>query len=529
MARGVWGLDVSKSCLKAVRLELNDDRPEITDVDIIDYTPAASRDDAALEQEIRMALSLFTSRHNLKKDNIAASLPGHSTFNRFIKLPPTDPARLKDIVQYEAQQHIPFPINEVIWAYQMVERQYQPGEELEAVLFAVKKDLIDQFLATMSLAGVQIDIIQFAPVALYNFISYSGLVQKSGVILDMGANNTDLILIDDNKFWIRNLPIVGNDITHAIEKKFELPFAEAEKLKVSAAQSPQAGKIFTTIQPVLKDLVGEIHRSIGYYKSLSPMGKPPAFTKMVAMGNATRVIYFDEFVSQRLQMELIRLKKMDKFEVSPKLDPAILATQMPSLGVAIGLGLQYLGQTINRINLLPQEIIKIKQATKRKPFIAAIAAIATIIVLMMWWTSGKTLDALNEVSEKVDEQTKNWKEIDRKYKNVSNMVEFEDKLKRLIQTIPNREILELTIICGLICRRQSGVLDEMLSRDFVKAELGKRLADAFNIAVPPDAILLKGAVAELKIGDLEGMHDEEAPKESDKKYYRFKIVLDIPL
>lgn len=441
MAKGVWGLDISKSSVKAVRLESKHGTIELTDVDVIDYTPAAERDDESLEQEIRMALSLFTSRHNLKKDLVAASLPGHTTFNRFIKLPPTDPARLKDIIQYEAQQHIPFPIQEVIWTYQMIERVYQPGEEREAVIFCIKKDLIDKFLGIMTLAGVRIDIIQFAPVSLYNYIMYRGAPDKNVVILDLGANNTDLILVDEDKFWIRNLPIVGNDITKAIQQKFDLPFPEAEKLKISAAQSPQAGKIFTTIQPILKDLVGEVHRSIGYYKSLSPMGKAPNFTRMLAMGNASRVIYFDEFVSQRLQMEIVRFKKLDKIEINEKIEQSNLVPQLASLGVALGLGLQGLNVTTNRINLMPPELIKIKEVSRRKPFVAATLGVVALILLFLYLGAIKTYSELEKADKQAEELIAPLPGYTKKLDAVVKEKDIlESKLKKLVRDVPPREI-----------------------------------------------------------------------------------------
>jgi len=395
MASGVWGLDVSKSSLKAVHLESVKGRVELVEIDVIEYTPVPSRDEAGLEQEIRMALSTFIGRHKPKGNLIAAALPTHATFNRFIKLPPAQPERLHSIVQYEAQQHIPFPINEVIWTYEKMERVYQPGEEIDVVLLAVKKELVDQFLALMSVSGIRVNIVQFAPVALYNYIMYEGVGERNFVILDVGANNTDLILVDDNKFWVRNLPIVGNDFTKAIQQKFDLPYAEAENLKVSVSGAQQAGKIFTALQPVLKDLVGEIHRSIGYYKSLAPLGKPSNFTKIVTVGNATRTAYFDEFISQRLQMEVIKLKEWKKIYIQPGVNQEILNKQLPAFGVATGLALQGLNVTTNRINLLPPELIKTAQAQKRKPLIAAMAGLIALILIMLYFSGKNTLSSLD--------------------------------------------------------------------------------------------------------------------------------------
>lgn len=440
MAKGVWGLDVSKSSLKAARLQFIKGRVELTDVDVIEYSPAPSRDEAGLEQEIRIALSTLVSRHKLKGDVIAASLPSHSAFNRFVKLPPVASERLNEIVQYEAQQHIPFPINEVIWRYQSIERIYQPGEELDVVLFAIKKELVDQFLALLSLSRISVDIIQFAPMSLYNFIMLDADIGKNLVILDIGANNTDLILVDKEKFWIRNLPIVGNDITRAIQQKLDLPFPEAEKLKVNTT-SQETGKVFNAIQPVLKDLVSEIHRSIGYYKSLSSPGKSVEFEKIVMLGNASKTIYFGEFLSQRLQLEATRLSRLNKIDIGLNLaNKNMLQDNLPALGVAFGLGLQGLGLTANRINLLPQELVRLKSVSRKKPYIAAFAAIVALALTVFHFSAASHVDQLEKTRDEVEILLQDSKDIRQRYEKVKKVDDKINQLEEMSRVIPERDI-----------------------------------------------------------------------------------------
>jgi len=584
MARGVWGLDVSKSSLKAVRLEYKKGKAELTDIDIIEYPLSPNRDERSLDEEINKALSLFSSRHNIKRDKIAVSLPSHSTFNRFIKLPPSDPSTFKDILQDEVKKHLPFEINEVIWRYQIIERAYQPGEEIDAVLFAVKKDLVENFIAKLVLGGIKIDVLQFTPVALYNYLKYQeeGL-DKNIVILNVGATNTDLILVNDDKFWIRNLPVVGNDITKAVQQKFEVPFEEAEKMKVFAAQSPQAGKIFTAIQPVLKDLSGEIHRSVTYYKSLSPAGKTVSFPKMMVLGNATRVIYFDEYVTQKLQMEIVRLKKLNKIEINPHADQSSLTSQLISLGVALGLALQYFNLTLIKSNLLPDEIIKKQEIQKRKSLVTAALGICAIVLVMFYVTAYKTYSALDECYKRSEEKTKKWNADKERFDKAQQVTEIESKLNRLVENIPARDIwskvfnalnnlpaiksnfalpagyieksdtdtlqqleafykekiwllkleaidkyhdelkkqvLELTIIGGLRYRDETD--NPEAYKNLIKEKLINPMLQILYVVVPPDLILLGGPVGELKT-------DEESPDTTSKKYYRFKVTLTIQL
>ena len=401
MAKAVWGIDVSKFSIKAVRAEGGKGGVTITGLEVIEYPVPTGQEEIDVNERIREGLRGFMAKAHAQKDLLCCSIPGHATFNRFIKLPQVEPKRIAEIVRYEAQQHIPFPIDEVIWDFQKIERNYEVGEEMEVVLFAIKKDIVSSFLGDLQAVNIEIDQLQFAPVALYNFMMYDQDVSRASVVLDMGADNTDLIIIDGDKFWIRNLPIAGNDITKAIAKKFNCAFNEAEKLKVTAAQSPQAAKIFNVIQPVLKDLVGEIHRSIGYYKSLS---KTARLERLVIAGNSSKTLNFQKFLSQQLQMEAVKITKLGKLAVGSRVSEPQLQKYLPSLGVALGLALQGLGESSNHVNLLPPELVAKKKVAAKRPFVIAAAAclVATAGASFVGGTQEKaSLDQLKVTAEQV--------------------------------------------------------------------------------------------------------------------------------
>ncbi|HUR38081.1 MAG TPA: pilus assembly protein PilM, partial [Planctomycetota bacterium] len=295
MAKGVWGIDVSKSSVKVVRLEGD----TLTHSGVFPYDSAGTGEAPDIDAQIKSTLTQIKAQYKISGEPVIFSLPSHSTFNRLIKLPPVEEAKIPEIVKYEAQSQIPFNIEEVIWDYQYVERDYQPGEEKEVILFAIKRDIVEQFLGNIAELKFNTEAVQFAPVALFNFLLRDQDFKGATVALDMGGDNTDLIVIDGTKFWVRNLPITGNDITKALQKAFNIPFEEAEKLKLKAGQSQQAQKIFNAVQPILRDLVNEINRSMGYYKSISKTSK---FDQIILLGNSTKTLNFQKFVSQSLQL-----------------------------------------------------------------------------------------------------------------------------------------------------------------------------------------------------------------------------------
>src|SRR5688572_8792100 len=400
MGRGVWGIDVSKFSVKAIRLEAGPAGMVLTNVGVMPYEGTDSGEPVNLDSEIRHSLAELKVRLKIGTEKVVLSLPGHSTFNRLIKLPPVQDGKLEEVVRYEAQSQIPFPIDEVIWDYQFVERAYAPGEEKEVILFAIKKEIVEQFLSNISSLGLNVDAIQFAPVALYNFLSYDQEIGSSSIAIDMGADNADLLIVDGAKFWIRNLPITGNDITKALQKAFKVSFAEAEKLKRKAASTPQAQKIFNAAQPVIRDLIGEVHRSIGYYKSIS---KQVRFEKVLVLGNASRFVNFQKFVSQTLQMPAMHVTKLNRIAIGGDLDGAHVSEDLTTISTSIGLALQGFGESNNKVNLLPPAFRKSREMKRKQPLVVVAAAGMIALVGTMWFMADAESSELTKKEKQANE------------------------------------------------------------------------------------------------------------------------------
>lgn len=428
MAKSAWGIDISKYSVKCVKLVRTKAGIELAAIDVIEYPSQTGNEQVSLDQKVFDAMTQFRRNNSTRGCNLLFSLPGHSIFNRLVKLPPVEEAKIPEVVRFEAQSQIPFPIEEVLWDYQLINRQYGVGEEKEAIVFAIKKDIVEQFLENLKALNFPIDAIQFAPVALYNFLKWDQETGSSCVALDIGADNTDLILIDNDKFWVRNLPITGNDITKALQKAFGLTFQDAEKLKIRAGQSQQIQKIFGVIQPVLKDLVGEMHRTIGYYKSLSRGVK---FDKIYLLGNASKTVNFQRFMSQSLQLPAFRLAKLNNMGVVPSIDEGTLQRYLPTLGAAIGLALQGLGETANKVNLLPKQYVQEKASIRKRPFvIAAVALLFLSLFLFYGYLSGK-VDALAAVKGNIDKTLANFSQQEDQYKTASDMMPLVNSIETI--------------------------------------------------------------------------------------------------
>ena len=351
--QAVWAIDIGQAALKAIKLVPGETPEQVVAeaFDFIEYPKILSQPDADPDELVREALATFTDRNEVKGCKVAISVPGQSGLVKFIKLPPVEKKRIPDIVKFEAKQQIPFALDEVVWAYQQIGGDDEVNEEeftmAEVGLFAMKRDQINRAILPFAVAGIEVDIVQMSPIALYNFITFDQLKgsgsKESVVLLDIGADNTDLIITDGTRIWQRNVPIGGNHFTRALTKELKLTFAKAEHLKRNATKAPDPRSIFTAMRGVFNDFASEINRSIGFYSSINRTAK---IRKLIGMGNGFKLPGLQKFLQQNLNHEVGRLEGFDKMVGDEVKSAPQFQDNLASFAVAYGLGVQGLKQGV---------------------------------------------------------------------------------------------------------------------------------------------------------------------------------------
>ncbi|HDZ21445.1 hypothetical protein LCGC14_0125020 [marine sediment metagenome] len=369
--RTVWGIDIGQCALKALKVVDFEGILQVVDFDIIEHPEILSQPDVDKGELIRQSLEQFLSRHSTQGATIALAVPGQSSFTRFFKPPPVDIKELPRIVQYEAAQQIPFAIEEVVWEWQAFTSEDSP--DIEVGIFAMKRQDIAEALAHLSDVGLHADVVQVAPLAVYNFVTFDEQAAAEGATLvaDVGADKTDLIVVDGSKLWTRTIQIGGNNFTEALARAFKLSFAKAEKLKRTAATSKYARQVFQAMRPVFADLVQEIQRSVGYYISLH---RESTFTKLLGLGNGFRLPGLQKFLEQNLQFPVTRLDSFKQISPAEGVNVPGFGEGVLSFAVAYGLAAQVLRPTRVTTNLLPEEIARRRLWVRKIPWFAATAA-----------------------------------------------------------------------------------------------------------------------------------------------------------
>ncbi|MDP6636621.1 MAG: type IV pilus assembly protein PilM [Phycisphaerae bacterium] len=379
-AKSVWGIDIGQCALKALKLSDADGQFQVDAFEVIEHPENLRGPDVDRSEVFINALGQFLAKNDVSNSTVAVSVPGQSSFMRFVKLPPVEPKRIPSIVRFEAEQQIPFPIDEVVWRWQTFHDPDSP--DVEVGIFAMKRMEIAEMLATMAFASLKVDLVQMAPLALYNFMCADGQLATDGATLlaDVGADKTDLVVADGPRIWTRTIQIGGNNFTEALVRAFKLSFGKAESLKRTAATSKYARQVFQAMRPVFADLVQEIQRSIGYYTSLH---RESRFKRVLGLGNGFRLPGLQKFLEQNLNIPVVKIDSYNGPVLSPSLSEPTFTEDILSFGVAYGLAIQGLDQAKVATNLLPDEVVRKRLWDRKRPWFAASAA--ALLVAMCCW------------------------------------------------------------------------------------------------------------------------------------------------
>lgn len=392
MARSpyVWGIDIGKAALKALRCRPGDEpRKLVVDsFDHIQYPQFLSQSDADAGEIVRNALAEFTGRHNLAGDTVAVSVPGQLGLTKFIKLPPIEAKKIPDIVKYEARQQIPFPLEQVVWSWQRLAGGIEESGfviDAEVALFAMKSDQVEKSIAPLVEAGVHIDILQLAPIALANLAMFDLLPDPaeidpdspppSIVLVSMGVDSTDLVVTNGLRIWQRSMSIGGNSFTKALVKDHKLTFARAEELKCNAVRAEDPKAVYTAMRPVFDEFAVELQRSLSYFTSTD---RTAQIGKVFMLGNAAGLRGLSDFVGKQLQLPTRRLEVFQHLDCEQALQKPAFRDNRLAFGTTYGLAVQAAGQAGIHTNLLPQRIVIERKVDAKRPW--AVAALLSLLV-----------------------------------------------------------------------------------------------------------------------------------------------------
>lgn len=349
--------------------------------------------------QTRLAVGELKAALKLKSSTpIHYAVSGQNLFTRFVRLPTIAEEKVEQIIGFEAQQNVPFPIDEVVWDYQLV-GDIGPGPtgtspQLDVVLVAIKADLLDELNEAAESAGFRTALVDAAPMALYNAFRYSySDLDGCSLLVDLGARTTNLIFIEPGKVFSRSITIGGNAITQNLAKEFGEPFAVAETRKKERGyvglggayaedKDPEVARAAKQIRNTLTRLHADISRSINFYRAQQG-GSQPAH--IFLCGGSANLPYVREFFTEKFPATPIEFfNPLRNVAVAPSVPVEGVTRQAHQLGELVGLALRGLARCPMELNLRPAGVIRAQKLASRRPFLAG-AALCLLLALAGWW------------------------------------------------------------------------------------------------------------------------------------------------
>jgi type IV pilus assembly protein PilM len=447
----VWALDIGNNSLKALHLSTDESgRAEVIGFDNIEHSKVltgAGVTQAEREELVAVSLRQFVEQNYLDKDEIVVSVPSQNSFARFVNLPPVETKRIPEVVKFEATQQIPFDINDVQWDWQLMTDTN--GSETKVGIFAIKNEVVHSVLEHFNSENLSVTCVQMAPMALYNYALYDrpdwgDSANQAVILIDIGAENTDLVVCARTTVWQRCIAMGGNAFTKAIADAFRLNFQKAEKLKRTAPMSKYARQIFQAMRPVFTDLASEIQRSLNFYTSSNPDVK---LLKVIAFGGGTKMRGLLKYLKQTLQLPVERPDSFKKLALTSGVSTTKFHENVPDFGVVYGLALQ--GLSLARIdsNLLPRGVARsITWRAKAKYFSLAFLLFLLVSVASLGRTAWDRVsyERNADLRQKTRSVISQVEQVGRKLENEKNRaVASEEKIRKAFQPFAFRNVVPL--------------------------------------------------------------------------------------
>ncbi|HEX5760956.1 MAG TPA: type IV pilus assembly protein PilM [Thermoanaerobaculia bacterium] len=345
--KGVVGLDIGSSAVKLV--ELKERRPNefhLQRLGVEPLSPEAIVDGSIMDSSLVVdAIHKLNDHTKVKGTQYATSLSGHSVIIKKIQLPAVSQEELAESIQWEAEQYIPFDINDVRLDY-MVLSDGEPGRDtMEVLLVAVKRDKVNDYVSVISQTGKTPSLVDVDAFALQNAyeVNYDLDPRKIVALINTGASVTNINILarGSTVFW-RDISFGGNQFTEALQREFNLSFDQAETLKRGEpVDRYSAGDARPVLDTVSNELAGEIRKTFDFFSATSSEGP---VDELVVAGGCALTPNLLQVLRERFEVptELMNPLKRIHFR-DGDFDGQWLESVAPMMAVAVGLGIRKVG------------------------------------------------------------------------------------------------------------------------------------------------------------------------------------------
>ncbi len=344
-AKSPIGLDIGSGFLKVAQIRETRGGYELEEFDTLPLPPELIVDGSIIDS-LRLADSIkeLLRKARVKKKEAVISVSGHSSvIVKIISLPEMTEEELEESIRFEAEQYVPFDINDVNIDFQIIGPRQEPGQ-MDVILVAVKKDVINEYVSVVKEAGltpVIVDVDAFALENMYE-INYDISPTKNVALVDVGASSIKMNIIKGGTpSFTRDSPVGSNLHTEALQREFHIPYEVAERLKRGEpVENITEEDARAVIEAASEEVFNEIGRSLDYFRT-SMTGED--VSELILSGGCALMKGFPEMLAERLGIEVKIANPFQNIAISRRLDEAYIREIAPIASVAVGLAIRRVG------------------------------------------------------------------------------------------------------------------------------------------------------------------------------------------
>jgi len=407
---------------------------------------AEGAQESTREATILKALQGMIAEKGIKAKMVNVCAPGFHVFSKFVKLPPVDAGKVTQIIQYEAQQNVPFPLAEVVWDYQILGST--PGGELEVLLVAIKADIVEGLFRVTEAAGLHQQVADVSPAALCNAFRYNyGDLEDCTMLLDIGAKTSNLLFFEKGKVFSRSINLGANSITQDFANESKLKYDNAEKIKIEEGfvslggayeepENPHQAAISKIARQFMTRLHIQVNQTMQFYRGQQGGSAPQ---RLFLSGGASIMPYTAQFFAEKLNVPVEYFNPLRNIQIDPSINLEELARCAHSMGEVVGLGLRNLAHCPVELNLMPESTLKWQAFNQKKPYFITTVFSLVAVVAAMAFIFSQLADVRKRAQDELDKEVKPREEGSAKLQTaLKNLSKTQKDAEQVVEWVGDR-------------------------------------------------------------------------------------------
>ncbi len=333
------GLDIGSKAIKVALIAEKKKGLTLERFGMIEIAPGMIEEGTIKEPEsVADTLRQLFKTYGIKERNVAISIGGYSVIVKKINVQTMTEEQLQDTIHFEAEQYIPFDINDVNLDFQILGESSQTPNHMSVLLVAAKKEMINDYISLTNLAGLNPCIIDVDAFALQNIFEANYDIENENVaLIDIGASKTSLnILKGRNSVFMRDVSLGCGQINQKIVSMLDCSFEEAELIKFGEKTDRISPEELSEIaSSIVSDWCTEIRRALDFFYSTYPDDQ---IKQIVISGGGGNIQEFRSLLAEETSAEVKTINPFTKFHIDPeRFDRSYLEKIAPQASICMGL------------------------------------------------------------------------------------------------------------------------------------------------------------------------------------------------